>query len=204
MGEIEGKSSGSMAYPRKGTLNRLLFKTPLFLWRAGLGPLLSHPRMGGSRMLALTSIGRATGKPRHTILSCASTGGKDYVCSGWAKRSDWAKNLLRNPLVTIQTYRKTYAARAYRVTKLEEFSRVAEEMFLTSGDSHFKPWLESYGINYDREDMIAKRSRLYIFGFEPVDDVGPEPLPADLRWIWLLIIAYVSLIWGALIVFNTP
>ena len=204
MSNYEAKHSSSMAYPKKGTLNRLIFKAPLILWRSGLGPLLSHPRMGGSRMLAITTIGRKSGKPRHTILTCASSGGKDYVCSGWGKRSDWVKNLQRNPLVTIQTYRKTYTARAYQVTNLEEFSQVAEDMFLTGGDSHFEPWLNSYGIQFDSEDMIAKRSRLYIFGFEPVDELGPEPLPADLRWIWLLIIAYISLIWGALIVFKTP
>ena len=57
MGEYEGKPSRSTAYPGKGTFNRLLYKTPLFLWRAGLGPLLSHPIRGGSRMLALAIWG---------------------------------------------------------------------------------------------------------------------------------------------------
>lgn len=195
MEELDGKAPRGMTYPAKGTLSRLLFKTPLFLWRAGMGPLLSHPRMGGSRMLAITTLGRKSGLPRHTVLSCASSGGKDYVCSGWGTRSDWVKNILENPRVTVQVGRRTYTARAYRVKDLEEFSQVAEQMFLTGGDSHFEPWLEAYGISLDQEDMIAKRDRLHVFGFKPTEGEGPAPLKADLRWIWLLIISLVLAVW---------
>jgi deazaflavin-dependent oxidoreductase (nitroreductase family) len=151
-------------------------------------------------MLAITTLGRESGKPRHTMLTCASTDGIDYVCSGWGEHSDWVKNILKNPLVMIQTYRKTYAAKAYRVTDLEEFSRVADEMFHTGGDSHFEPWLEAYGIEFNRDDMIAKRDRLFVFGFEPVIEKGPKPLPTDLRWFWPLIIALTLIIIWA--IFN--
>ena len=53
-------ATGSMTYPVKGTFNRFLFKSPLYLWRMGLGPLLSHPAMGGSKMLALTTLRSAS------------------------------------------------------------------------------------------------------------------------------------------------
>lgn len=199
MGEYEGKPSRSMTYPSKGTFNRLLYKTPLFLWRAGMGPLLSHPVLGGSRMLALTTRGRKSGQPRHTMLSYAPAAGKDYVCSGWGERSDWVKNILADPLVTIQVGRREYTGWAYRVDDLEEFMAVAEQMFLTGGDSHFEPWLASHGITYDLEDMIAKRERLAIFGFVPVEEVGPDPLQADLGWIWLIFPVLVLAIWGGVI-----
>jgi hypothetical protein len=67
-------------------------------------------------------------------------------------------------------------------------------MFLTGGDSHFEPWLESYGIQFNQEDMIAKRDRLFIYGFEPVDENGPEPLLTDLLWFWPIIIIIFLLI----------
>jgi len=201
MDRFEQKTSGSMSYPQKGTLNRLIYKTPLLLWRTGLGPILSHPLLGGSRMLALTTRGRKSGLPRHTMLSYAPAGGKDYVCSGWGERSDWVKNVLADPLVTVQVGRKTYTGQAYRVQDLEEFTTVAQGMFLTGGDSHFKPWLASYGISYELQDMIAKRDRLYVFGFEPAAGSGPTPLAADLRWFWLLLAALILSIWGALVFF---
>ena len=150
-------------------------------------------------MLALTTRGRKSGHPRHTMLSYAPAAGKDYVCSGWGERSDWVKNILADPLVTIQLGRREYAGQAYRVDDLEEFTAVAEQMFLTGGDSHFKPWLASYGIKYDREDMIAKRDRLAIFGFEPVEENGPDPLHADLGWIWLIFPVLALAIWGGVI-----
>jgi deazaflavin-dependent oxidoreductase (nitroreductase family) len=196
MTEKKQEAAGSMTYPSKGTIDRLMYKIPLILWRTGLGTLLSHPRMGGSRMLALTTRGRKSGQPRHTMLSYALAGGKDYVCSGWGKRSDWVRNILQDPLVTVQVGREVYSARAYRVEDLDEFTTVVEEMFRTGGDSHFKPWLASYGINYDREDMIAKRDRLHIFGFKLVEEIGPAPLKADLRWTWLLFPALALVIWG--------
>ena len=200
MNTSEKKASRSMSYPSKGTFNRLLFKFPLFWWRTGLGPILSHPLLGGSRMLTLTTWGRKSDLPRHTMLSYAPAGGKDYVCSGWGERSDWVKNVLADPLVTVQVGRKIYSGRAYRVQDLQEFTTVAEAMFLTGGDSHFKPWLASYGIDYDLEDMIAKRDRLYVFGFEPVEENGPTPLAADLRWIWLLLAALILSIWVAILI----
>jgi hypothetical protein len=132
------------------------------------------------------------------MLTCAHAGDKDYVCSGWGERSDWVQNILKDPLVTVQVGREEYCAQAYRVEDLNEFSAVTEEMFHTGGDSHFKPWLESYGIKYNKEDMIRKRDRLQIFGFRPVEKTGPKPLPADLRWIWLLLIGLLIVIWGIL------
>jgi deazaflavin-dependent oxidoreductase (nitroreductase family) len=188
-----------MKYPRKGTFNRILFKMPLLLWRTGMGPLLSHPLLGGNRMLALSTMGRKSGLPRHTILSYAPAGGKDYVCSGWGEVSDWVKNILADPLVTVQVSRKKYTGQAYLVEDVEEFTTVAEAMFLTGGDSHFQPWLASYGISFFKEDMIAKRGRLWIIGFEPVAQDGPAPLPADLRWIWIFLVGVILIIGGAAI-----
>jgi len=197
MEQKKKQTSGSMVYPRKGTLKRLVYKTPLFLWRTGMGPLMSHPLLRGSRMLCLTTLGRKSGQPRHTMLSYAPACGKDYVCSGWGKDSDWVKNILQNPLVTVQVGRRTYTGKAYRVLDSDEFQTVAEEMFLRGGDSHFKPWLASYGISFDQQDMIAKRNRLFIFGFQPIDKLGPAPLTADLQWIWLLLATLIMTIAGA-------
>jgi hypothetical protein len=130
------------------------------------------------------------------MLSYAPAGGKDYVCSGWGERSDWVKNILADPLVTVQVGRHQYTGKAYRVVDVDEFTTVAEKMFLTGGDSHFQPWLESYDIRFKKKDMIAKRDRLFIIGFEPVEQEGPPSLQADLRWIWPILVI-VILITGA-------
>lgn len=143
-------------------------------------------------MLAITTRGRKSGKPRHTLLSYVSVDEKEYVCSGWGARSDWYKNILADPRVTIQVGNRTYYAQAYRLQDLDEFIMITNEMFKTGGDSHFEPWLESFGIEFTSEDMIAKQERLHIVGFWKSNGEGPPALPTDLIWIWGLLLLFIG------------
>jgi deazaflavin-dependent oxidoreductase (nitroreductase family) len=191
------EASGAMTYPAKGTLNRIIFKSPLIGWRMGLGSLMSHPALGGNKMLVLTTWGRRSQLPRHTMLTYASAGGKEYLCSGWGPRSDWYQNIIANPAVTVQTYHKTYTAKARQVQGLDEFTQVTQEMFASGGDTHFTTWLESLGIQYDPQDMIDKRERLYILALDPSEETGPAPLEADLTWVWGVMAAFAVGLWLA-------
>jgi deazaflavin-dependent oxidoreductase (nitroreductase family) len=193
--KYQQKTSGAMTYPEKGTLNRLIFKSPLIWWRMGLGPLMSHKALAGNRILVLTSWGRKSQLPRHTMLSYVSAGDKEYVCSGWGAKTDWYKNITANPFVTVQAGRKVYAAKARRVRDIDETTKIAQEMFETGGDSHFAAWLESFGINYDQQDMIDKLDRLFIVAFDPIEETGPPPMPADLKWTWGGIVLFAVGIW---------
>jgi deazaflavin-dependent oxidoreductase (nitroreductase family) len=188
-------ASGAMTYPSIGTLNRLVFKTPLVLWRMGLGPILSHPALAGSKMLVLTTWGRKSHLPRHTMLSYVQLDNQLFVSSGWGTRSDWYQNILLNPIVTVQVGGKAYTAKARRVEDLGEFTSLTQAMLQGGGDTHFEAWLESYGIEPDMEDMIAKRERLYLVALDAVTENGPTPLPTDLLWVWGLILLLMMLGW---------
>jgi len=196
-GKYPQQASRAMTYPAKGTLNRIIFKSPLIGWRMGLGSLMSHPAMGGSKMLVLTTWGRKSQLPRHTMLTYVSAGDKEYLCSGWGPRSDWYQNIIADPAVTVQSWRKTYAAKARQVRDLDEFSQATREMFASGGDSHFATWLESLGIRYDPLDMIDKRERLYILALDPSEETGPPPLAADLTWVWGVMAAFAVGFWLA-------
>ena len=184
-----------MTYPQKGTWNRFLFKSPLIWWRMGLGPLLSHRALGGNKMLVLTTWGRVSREPRHTMLSYVFIDEREYVCSGWGARSDWYKNIIADSTVTVCVGKKAYSAQAYRVDDLDEYTRIVMEMFNTGGDSHFQAWLDSFGVSPSSEDMIAKRDRLYLVGFNPIQKAGPPTLRIDLIWIWGLIGLLLVVIW---------
>ena len=88
--------------PPKG-FKRLLFRLPLWCYRLGCGWLL------GKRFLLLTHIGRTSGLARQTVLEVV-----DYapdtdtyvIASGYGKQSDWYRNLLTTPAVTIQVGRR--------------------------------------------------------------------------------------------------
>ncbi len=53
-------------------------------------------------LLVLTTKGRNSGEARHVVVEYRRHGSKFYVVSGWGKGTDWYKNVLQNPRVTIQ------------------------------------------------------------------------------------------------------
>ncbi len=182
----------SLAYPGRGTLNRLYYKLPLVLWRMGFGSYFSSPARGGGKMVAITTTGRKSNQPRHTMASCISSGGKDYVISGWGERSDWVKNILADPLVTVQTGGRSYTAHAYRVVEPGEFASAAGSLYDSGGDSHFEEWLETLGVEHSLAGILSRKDQIYLVGFEPAELEGPPPLKADLAWIWVVLILLVA------------
>ncbi|NJD60563.1 MAG: hypothetical protein C3F13_04075 [Anaerolineales bacterium] len=200
-------TAGVMAYPKQGSVNRVLFKTPLIWWRMGLGSLL------GPAMIVLTTWGRKSHQPRHTMLSYTPIEGCIYIGAGWGERSHWYQNLLADPHVTVQVWSERVTgskrevvlpALARRVTDEAEFRRIAERLFETGGDSHFKPWLRSYGIAYDLEDMLAKRDRLHqvALDYQPIvpgskypDNSYPTAMETDLRWVWAALAGSFAVGW---------
>jgi len=185
----EGNSSKPVAYPKKGSINWIIYKIPILLWRMGFGPYLSHPKRGGKRMLLITTRGRKSKLPRHTMASCINFDQRNYVISGWWLRSDWIKNIHEDPLVTIQVGNKIISAHARRVIDVDEFRGVARSLFESGGDSHFKDWLDSLNIAYSLDDMVDNKDLVHFIGFDAVEMDGPAPLSADLLWIWAVVIS---------------
>ncbi|OGN93807.1 MAG: hypothetical protein A2Z71_11665 [Chloroflexi bacterium RBG_13_50_21] len=190
------QATGSMTYPDRGSLNRLFFKTPLIWWRMGMGGIL------GRSMLVLTTWGRKSHLPRHTMLSFTPMKDRIYVEAGWGSSCDWYQNLMADPHVTLQVCSQAVTGLrgevviptlARRVTDEAEFRNVSQRLFETGGDSHFKPWLSSLGIRYDHEDLVAKRERVHqvALDLQPVE-IGsrilesgyPPAMQSDLQWVW--------------------
>jgi deazaflavin-dependent oxidoreductase (nitroreductase family) len=98
--------------PPRGVV-RFFARAPIFLYRAGLG------WMFGGRFLMLTHTGRVSGLPRHVVLEVVREDRQKrayIVASGWGERSDWYKNILKNPQVTVQVRRTRFNAHAQRLT----------------------------------------------------------------------------------------
>lgn len=166
---------GFMSY-RTGKLRRFFFRLPLYLWRLGLGPLLP------THLLVLTTTGRKSGLPRHTALEYTQMNQRKYIASGWGKRSDWYKNIMADPYVTVQTGPDgVESGEVHRVTDEAEL-RALFDVF-----RHSPAWdiyLESWGVKPDKENFIAHKSCLYLLRIDPTDTPTPPPLKADLRWVW--------------------
>jgi deazaflavin-dependent oxidoreductase (nitroreductase family) len=97
--------------PPKG-LSRLFFRTPILLYRMGLGWVF------GNRMLLLNHVGRKTGLPRQAVLEVAHHDKETdtyVVNAGFGDQSDWYQNVLQNPEVSIKVGRRTLPVRAERL-----------------------------------------------------------------------------------------
>jgi deazaflavin-dependent oxidoreductase (nitroreductase family) len=72
----------------------------------------------------LTTIGRRSGLERTIEIWFAAEGSTVYLLSGGRDRSDWVKNIRRQPRVTVRIGRGTYAGSARMVIDSGEDARV--------------------------------------------------------------------------------
>ena len=90
------------AEPPRG-LSRLLWRAPIWIYRLGLGDVIKK------RMLLLHHVGRISGEPRENVLEIVdknSEADSFTVASGFGKKSDWYKNIIKQPNVSITVGRK--------------------------------------------------------------------------------------------------
>lgn len=96
---------------RPGPFFKWLFKVPILQYKLGLGWLT------GKYVLLLTTTGRKSGKPRYTPLEYIYDEENDRyrIAAGWGGKTDWYRNLLKNPNVHVQVGRRKFNAIAERV-----------------------------------------------------------------------------------------
>ena len=75
----------------------------------------------------LTTTGRVTGKPHEIEIWFGLNGNTLYLLSGGMDKSDWVKNLLKNPAVTVRIVGETFRATA-RVVIDEKEEMMARNM----------------------------------------------------------------------------
>lgn len=94
--------------PPRG-LSRLFFRSPVLLYRLGLGWLM------GNRLLLLNHIGRKSGLQRQAVLEVAhhdQATDTFIVNAGFGEQSDWYRNLKENPNVSIVIGRRIIDVKA--------------------------------------------------------------------------------------------
>jgi deazaflavin-dependent oxidoreductase (nitroreductase family) len=102
----------SVERPSTG-FKRWLFRAPIWLYRIGLGGLMTK------RMVLLNHIGRKSGKMRQAVVEVArydKATDTVYIASGWGVKADWYRNLLANPEITIQVGWRKMAVTAVPLT----------------------------------------------------------------------------------------
>ena len=100
-------------------------------------------------------------------------------------RSQWYRNVLANPVVTVQSRRGAQAMRAVGIEDIDEALAVAAD--LRRFDVTFlRSYLTAQGIADTPDDIARNMQRLHIRRLEPTQEQGPPALRADLGWLWLI------------------
>lgn len=89
-------------------------------------PLLS-PLLAGEAYCYLTTTGRVTGKPHQIEIWFGLKDNTLYLLSGGMDKSDWVKNLLKNPSVKVRIGKQTFKATA-RLVKDEKEEMMARSL----------------------------------------------------------------------------
>lgn len=155
-------------YPPTG-LKRLLYKAPVWLYRARLGFLLGH------RFVYLVTKGRRTGLRRETVLEATeyhALAGKLVVIAGWSGRTDWCRNLAAGPAVELRLGARRYPSPPHR------FLDTGQTAMMLDRYRQAHPWswrvmAPGYGLDRvptaDQLDRAAAKLRGIAF------DLPPEP-----------------------------
>jgi len=93
-------------------LSRLFFRAPIRLYRWHLGPLM------GGRFLLLNHVGRVSHQPRQAVVEVVrheEATGCYVIASGFGEGSQWFRNVMARPDITIQVGSRTIPVRAVRL-----------------------------------------------------------------------------------------
>jgi deazaflavin-dependent oxidoreductase (nitroreductase family) len=150
-------------------LSRLVFRFPIWLYRAHLGWLL------GYRFVLLTHTGRKSGLPRQTVLEVVrydKLAAACIVASGWGMKSDWFLNLTANPKIVFQVRNKRTEGIAERLSPEEgaqelldyarRYPRALRELARFMG----------YRLDGSEADINALGQMVPMFAFRPTGSNG--------------------------------
>lgn len=73
----------------------------------------AHKPFASKKYLVLTTTGRRTGREHCVILPYVESKGTFFVVSGYFYKSDWVKNILKNPSVKVKLNHRELQARAH-------------------------------------------------------------------------------------------
>jgi deazaflavin-dependent oxidoreductase (nitroreductase family) len=164
------------AQPPTG-LARLLYRVPIYLYRARLGWIF------GDRIMLLNHVGRVSGMRRQAILEVVEhdpADGSYVVASGWGPTAAWYRNVLHTPDVAIQVGHRTIPMRAVKLTEDEGaqiFARYAVRHRMAA--KYLLPRLLGFSVDGSEADFRAVGRHLPFIRFVPRAHQPPAPGDAD-------------------------
>jgi deazaflavin-dependent oxidoreductase (nitroreductase family) len=106
--------------------------------------VVSSSALAGEPFCYLTTKGRVSGEPRQIEIWFALDGSTLYMLSGGGDRSNWVRNLIATPAVSVRIADRTFAGRARIVDDPDEDAR-ARELLLAKYSPGYAGDLSDWG-----------------------------------------------------------
>lgn len=142
----------------------------MLAWHLGLGPVV------GRLFVVITTTGRRSGRPRHTMTFYARSSDRIYVACLYGPASHWFRNLLANPICTVQTAAGVRSMSGRPVTSTEELATAV------SGPGFSRRIIRAGYGRADPRDAFERLRDTPLVALHPSSELGPEPL--EPRWPW--------------------
>jgi deazaflavin-dependent oxidoreductase (nitroreductase family) len=139
---------------RPGGFLKFFFKTPVWLYKMGLGGM---ERIFGAEWMLLTTTGRKSGKPRQTMVDILDYD-KDtdiyYIEAAYGARADWYRNIQANPFFEAQAGRRKFHARAGELTSDNAADMLVQ--FYRRKPAYMRSVMAMVGMKFEGEDELRK------------------------------------------------
>jgi len=135
------------------------------LYQAHLGAVLGH------RFVLINHVGRTTGRPRQVVVEVVARDaatGVVTVASGFGPKSDWYRNLLAHPEVTIQTGARSRDVHAVVLTEVEAADAMAGYARRRPRAARALSRFMGFGVDGSEADYRAVGRQVPMVRFEPV------------------------------------
>jgi len=160
-------------------MNRVLM---IPMWRLGMGRILNAWPAVGGRILVLAHRGRRSGTRYLAPLNYAAVGDDLYVTAGFGPRTDWYRNVLAEPDVTVWLPGGRWYAEVTDVTDSPDRIDLLREVLVGSGA--VAPMLGIHPATMSDDELDAACPDYQVLRITPYARVrGPEGR-ADLVWVW--------------------
>jgi len=180
--EINVQPPHPIPYPDNPII-RKLYRTPILLYRLGLGKLI------GRYIVIISTYGRKSGKVRRTPIEHFRKDGLIYAISGFEKEPDWYRNLKANPHVTLQTDLGTHHVIARTPETEGEWQGALEYLEKSPVPILVIPEVVK---RLDDPEIQKQIHDWPVVVFEPTDEPCPDALEIDLLWAWPLILIFLA------------
>ncbi len=163
-------------------MNRVLM---IPMWRLGMGRILNAWPAVGGRILVLAHRGRRSGTRYLAPLNYAAVGDDLYVTAGFGPRTDWYRNVLAEPDVTVWLPGGRWYAEVTDVTDSPDRIDLLREVLVGSGA--VAPMLGIHPATMSDDELDAACPDYQVLRITPYARVrGPEGR-ADLVWVWAVV-----------------